>query len=99
MSLVNEPMKVCVNCGFMKEEVEGKKEDKKIRAPGKKTLSRLFSNSELRARLLHLEPHIYCTLIPGGSLTQYSCRIKLKAQFDTLLCIRIVKDENSNLPS
>ena len=53
----------------------GEKRRQENSSPWKKTLSRLFSNSELRARLLHLEPHIYCTLIPGGSLTQYSFRI------------------------
>ena len=96
MSLVYEPMKVCVNCGFMKEEVEGKKEDKKIRAPGKNIVKVILKQRAACSLTSPKATHILHTYTWREPYTIF-IQNKLKAQFDTLLCIRIVKDENSNL--
>ena len=76
----------------------GKKKTRKFE-PLEKTLSRLFSNSELRARLLHLKPHIYCTLIPGGSLTQYSFRINLKLNLTPYYALELLKTRTAIWPN
>ena len=74
----------------------GKKEDKKIRAPGKNIVKVILKQRAACSLTTPRATHILHTYTWREPYTIF-IQNKLKAQFDTLLCIRIVKDENSNL--